>query len=33
MTVSGVFFSIGEVGGFLSPFLTGYLRDATGSFL
>lgn len=31
-TVGGVFFSIGEVGGFPGPFLMGYLRDATGSF-
>jgi CP family cyanate transporter-like MFS transporter len=32
-TVGGLFFSVGEVGGFLGPFLMGYLKDATGSFL
>lgn len=32
-TVGGLFFSVGEVGGFLGPFLMGYLKDTTGSFL
>ncbi len=32
-TVGGLFFSVGEVGGFLGPFLMGYLRDVTDSFL
>ncbi|MEM2094268.1 MAG: MFS transporter [Candidatus Bathyarchaeia archaeon] len=32
-TVGGLFFSIGEIGGFLGPFLIGYLRDVTGSFV
>jgi cyanate permease len=31
--VGGLFFSVGEVGGFLGPFLMGYLKDATDSFL
>jgi len=31
-TVGGLFFSVGEVGGFLGPFLMGYLRDVTNSF-
>jgi cyanate permease len=29
----GMFFSVGEIGGFLGPFLMGYLKDITGSFL
>ena len=32
-TAGGLFFSIGEIGGFLGPFLMGYLKDLTGSFL
>lgn len=32
-TVGGLFFSIGEIGGFLGPFLMGFLKDLTGSFL
>jgi len=32
-TVGGLFFSIAEIGGFLGPFLMGYLKDLTGSFL
>lgn len=32
-TVGGLFFSIGEIGGFLGPFMMGYLKDVTGSFL
>ncbi len=32
-TVGGLFFSVGEIGGFLGPFSVGYLKDATGSFL
>ncbi len=32
-TVGGLFFSMGEIGGFLGSFLTGYLRDVTDSFL
>ena len=32
-TVGGLFFSIGEVGGFLGPFMMGYLKDVTDSFL
>jgi cyanate permease len=31
-TVGGLFFSVGEIGGFFGPFLMGYLRDLTGSF-
>jgi len=30
---AGMFFTIGEVGGFSAPLLMGYLRDLTGSFL
>lgn len=29
----GLFFSLGEIGGFLGPFMIGYMRDLTGSFL
>lgn len=29
----GLFFSIGEIGGFSGPFLIGFLKDLTGSFL
>jgi nitrate/nitrite transporter NarK len=32
-TVVGLFFAVGEIGGFLGPFLMGYIRDITGSFL
>jgi CP family cyanate transporter-like MFS transporter len=31
--VGGLFFSLGEIGGFLGPFMMGYMRDLTGSFL
>jgi cyanate permease len=31
--VGGLFFAIGEIGGFLGPLLMGYIKDATGSFL
>ena len=31
--VGGLYFSMGEVGGFLGPFMMGYLKDLTGSFL
>ena len=31
-TAGGLFFSIGEIGGFLGPFLMGYFKDITGSF-
>jgi cyanate permease len=31
-TAVGFVFAVGEVGGFLGPFLVGSLRDATGSF-
>lgn len=30
---AGLYFSIGEIGGFLGPTLVGFLADATGSFL
>jgi cyanate permease len=30
--IGGLFFSIGEIGGFLGPFLMGYLKELTGSF-
>ena len=30
--VSGIYFTFGEVGGFLGPFLLGYIKDLTGSF-
>lgn len=29
----GLFFTIGEIGGFSGPFIIGFLRDSTGSFL
>jgi cyanate permease len=32
-TAVGLVFAVGEVGGFLGPFLVGALRDLTGSFL
>jgi len=32
-TAGGLFFSVGEIGGFMGPFLMGYLKDLTGSFL
>ena len=32
-TANGLIFTVGEVGGFLGPFLIGGLRDASGSFL
>lgn len=32
-TAVGFVFAVGEVGGFLGPFLVGSLRDATGSFV
>jgi nitrate/nitrite transporter NarK len=32
-TAGGLFFSVGEIGGFLGPFLMGYLRDVTDSFI
>jgi len=31
-TAGGLFFSVGEIGGFLGPFLMGYLKDLTGVF-
>lgn len=31
--VIGLFFAVGEIGGFLGPFIVGFLRDMTGSFL
>jgi cyanate permease len=31
--VGGLYFSLGEIGGFLGPFMMGYLRDLTGSFI
>jgi cyanate permease len=31
--IGGLYFSMGEVGGFLGPFLMGYVKDLTGSFL
>lgn len=31
--VGGLYFSMGEVGGFLGPFMMGYIKDLTGSFL
>lgn len=31
--VGGLYFSLGEVGGFLGPFMMGYIKDLTGSFL
>jgi len=30
--IGGLFFSMGEIGGFTGPFMMGYLRDATNSF-
>jgi len=30
---SGLFFTVGEIGGFSGPFIMGFLRDLTGSFL
>ena len=32
-TANGLIYAVGEVGGFLGPFLVGALEDATGSFL
>jgi cyanate permease len=32
-TATGLIFTVGEVGGFAGPFLIGWLRDLTGSFL
>lgn len=32
-TAIGLVFAIGEIGGFLGPFLIGFLRDITGSFI
>jgi cyanate permease len=31
-TATGLIFSVGEIGGFLGPFVVGSLRDATGTF-
>ncbi len=31
-SVTGIYFTFGEMGGFAGPFLLGYLRDLTGSF-
>ena len=31
--VGGLYFSMGEIGGFLGPFMMGYIKDLTGSFL
>jgi cyanate permease len=31
--VGGLYFSLGEIGGFLGPFMMGYIKDLTGSFL
>jgi cyanate permease len=31
--VGGLYFSMGEIGGFLGPFMMGYIMDLTGSFL
>jgi nitrate/nitrite transporter NarK len=30
--IGGLFFSMGEIGGFTGPFMMGFLRDATNSF-
>lgn len=30
--VGGLYFSMGEIGGFLGPFMMGYIKDLTGSF-
>jgi cyanate permease len=30
--IGGLFFSMGEIGGFTGPFIMGYLRDTTNSF-
>jgi cyanate permease len=32
-SVGGLYFSMGEIGGFLGPFMMGYIKDITGSFL
>jgi cyanate permease len=32
-SVGGLYFSLGEIGGFLGPFMMGYIKDITGSFL
>lgn len=32
-SVGGLYFSLGEIGGFLGPFMMGYIKDLTGSFL
>jgi cyanate permease len=32
-SVGGLYFSMGEIGGFLGPFMMGYIKDLTGSFL
>jgi cyanate permease len=31
--VGGLYFSMGEIGGFTGPFMMGYIKDLTGSFL
>ena len=31
--VGGLYFAMGEVGGFMGPFMMGYIKDLTGSFL
>jgi cyanate permease len=31
--VGGLYFAMGEIGGFLGPFMMGYIMDLTGSFL
>jgi cyanate permease len=32
-SVGGLYFSLGEIGGFLGPFMMGYIKDITGSFI
>jgi hypothetical protein len=32
-SATGVFFCVSEIGGFLGPFIVGYLVDLTGMFL
>jgi cyanate permease len=31
-TIGGLLYSVGEIGGFLGPFIMGYLKDVTGTF-
>jgi nitrate/nitrite transporter NarK len=31
--VGGLYFSMGEIGGFIGPFMMGYIKDLTDSFL